>query len=71
MRWPKQRQHYISCFCYPPNTTHYACCQAQEYAYSLSDDSLYVNLYGENALETKDLEVEQSTNYPWDERMQN
>ena len=40
-------------------------CQAQEYAYSLSDDTLYVNLYGENVLKTKDLEVEQSTNYPW------
>ena len=65
MRWPKQRQHYISCFCCPPNTTR-TLCQAQEYAYSLSDDTLYVNLYGENVLKTKDLEVEQSTNYPWD-----
>ena len=64
MRWPKQRQHYISCFCCPPNTTR-TLCQAQEYAYSLSDDTLYVNLYGENVLKTKDLEVEQSTNYPW------
>lgn len=65
MRWPKQRQHYISCFCCPPNTTR-TLCQAQEYAYSLSDDTLYVNLYGENVLKTKDLEVEQSTNFPWD-----
>ena len=57
MRWPKQ-------FCCPPNTTR-TLCQTQEYAYSLSDDTLYVNLYGENVLKTKDLEVEQSTNYPW------
>lgn len=65
MRWPKQRQHYISCFCCPPNTTR-TLCQAQEYAYSLSDDTLFVNLYGENILKTRDLEVEQSTNYPWE-----
>lgn len=65
MRWPKQRQHYISCFCCPPNTTR-TLCQAQEYAYSLSGDTLFVNLYGENILKTRDLEVEQSTNYPWE-----
>ncbi len=65
MRWPKQRQHYISCFCCPPNTTR-TLCQAQEYAYSLSGDTLFVNLYGENVLKTRDLEVEQSTNYPWE-----
>ena len=65
MRWPKQRQHYISCFCCPPNTTR-TLCQAQEYAYSLFGDTLFVNLYGENVLKTRDLEVEQSTNYPWE-----
>lgn len=65
MRWPKQRQHYISCFCCPPNTTR-TLCQAQEYAYSLSGDTLWVNLYGQNHLATKDLEIEQSTEYPWD-----
>lgn len=65
MRWPKHRQHYISCFCCPPNTTR-TLCQAQEYAYSFSGDTLWVNLYGQNRLETKDLVVNQTTNYPWD-----
>lgn len=70
MRWPKHRQRYITCFCCPPNTLR-TLCQAQEYAYSMSKSTangqtLYVNLYGENTLKTKDLEVEQTTNYPWD-----
>ena len=65
MRWPKHRQRYISCFCCPPNTLR-TLCEAQEYAYSISKDTLYVNLYGQNSLVTKDLEVEQTTDYPWD-----
>ncbi len=65
MRWPKNRQRYISCFCCPPNTLR-TLCEAQEYAYSVSDEMLFVNLYGQNNLKTKDLEVEQITNYPWD-----
>ena len=71
MRWPKHRQRYISCFCCPPNTLR-TLCQAQEYAYSVTvpggspTQTLYVNLYGQNTLNTKDLEVEQQTDYPWD-----
>jgi DUF1680 family protein len=65
MRWPKHRQRYISCFCCPPNTLR-TLCQAQEYAYSINKDTLWVNLYGQNVLKTKDLEIEQQTNYPWD-----
>ncbi len=65
MRWPKHRQHYITCFCCPPNTLR-TLCQAQEYAYAVNRQTLYVNLYGQNVLKTNDLEVEQTTNYPWD-----
>ena len=65
MRWPKHRQRYISCFCCPPNTLR-TLCQAQEYAYCIKDDVLYVNLYGQNNLNMKDLEIEQITDYPWD-----
>jgi len=65
MRWPKHRQHYISCFCCPPNTVR-TLCEAQEYAYSVNKDTLWVNLYGQNTLQTENLEVEQQTNYPWD-----
>ena len=65
MRWPKHRQHYITCYCCPPNTLR-TLCQAQEYAYAIDGQTLYVNLYGQNSLKTKDLEIEQATNYPWD-----
>ena len=68
MRWTKHRQRYISCFCCPPNTLR-TLCQAQEYAYTMggsSADTLYVNLYGQNTLKTKDFEITQETNYPWD-----
>ena len=65
MRWPKHRQRYITCFCCPPNTLR-TLCEAQEYAYSVKGDTLWVNLYGQNALRTKDIEVEQQTGYPWD-----
>ena len=68
MRWPKHRQRYISCFCCPPNTLR-TLCEAQEYAYSISKDTLYVNLYGQNSLVTKDLVLEQATDYPWDGRI--
>ena len=65
MRWPKHRQRYITCFCCPPNTLR-TLCQAQEYAYTVKGDTLWVNLYGQNELKTPDLEVEQQTDYPWD-----
>ncbi|MBQ9656986.1 MAG: glycoside hydrolase family 127 protein [Prevotella sp.] len=65
MRWPKHRQRYITCFCCPPNTLR-TLCQAQEYAYSVKGDTLWVNLYGQNTLKTKDVEIEQQTGYPWD-----
>jgi len=68
MRWPKQRQRYITCFCCPPNTLR-TLCQAQEYAYTISGDTLWVNLYGQNRLSTPDLDIEQTTNYPWDGRV--
>ena len=64
MRWPKHRQRYITCFCCPPNTLR-TLCEAQEYAYAVSGETLYVNLYGQNSLKTQDLEVEQTTDYPW------
>ena len=65
MRWPKERQRYISCFCCPPNTLR-TLCQAQEYAYAQHGDTLWVNLFGENTLKTADLDIEQVTAYPFD-----
>ena len=65
MRWPKARQRYISCFCGPPNTLR-TLCEAQEYAYAIEGNTLRVNLYGQNVLQTKDWDIEQTTDYPYD-----
>lgn len=68
MRWPKTRERYISCFCCPPNTLR-TLCQAQEYAYAVKGDTLWVNLYGSNHLKTKDVDVEMVSGYPYDGKM--
>lgn len=70
LRWPRERVEYISCFCCPPNTLR-TLCEAQDYAYSVGKDEIYVNLYGANTLTTKldgigEITLEQKTDYPWD-----
>lgn len=72
LRWPRERQEYISCFCCPPNTLR-TICEAQNYAYTVSENALWCNLYGQSELTTKlgkhDLEVSQVTGYPYDGKM--
>ncbi len=70
LRWPKQREEYISCFCCPPNTLR-TLCEAQDYAYSVGKDGIWVNMYGANTLETSldgigEIALEQRGDYPWD-----
>jgi len=71
LRWSKEREVYIKlCNCCPPNTVR-TLCEAQNYAYSLSNNSVWCNLYGGSQLETllngKDkIKLTQITDYPWD-----
>ncbi len=70
LRWPKVRQEYISCFCCPPNTLR-TICQAQNYAYTVSENAVWCNLYGANELNTSfgkkmPLVLKQETGYPYD-----
>ncbi len=70
LRWPKERQEYISCFCCPPNTLR-TICEAQNYAYTVSENTIYCNLYGANELNTSfgkkmPLALKQETGYPYD-----
>lgn len=81
LRWSRERQKLISCFCCPPNTLR-TVCEAQEYAYTVSKGaetkgeaaSLFVNLYGGNELKTtvggKTLWITQNTDYPFDGRVE-
>lgn len=69
-RWSKDRQSYISkSNCCPPNAVR-TIAEVSQYAYSLSDEGVYVNLYGGNMLDTKfrnsALKIRQTTDYPWD-----
>ncbi len=70
LRWSRQRQEWISCYCCPPNVARVvAACN--RYAYASDASSLYVLMYGSNRLETKlaggeRLVVQQSSAYPSD-----
>lgn len=70
-RWSKEREGYIALSnCCAPNVTR-TIAEVSNYAYNLSKEGVYVNLYGSNHLNTvllngEKLEVEQQTNYPWD-----
>lgn len=70
-RWNKEREGYIKLSnCCAPNVTR-TIAEVNNYAYNLSKEGVYVNLYGSNHLKTIDIkgnqiEVEQKTNYPWD-----
>ena len=72
LRWPKERKKYISCFCCPPNTLR-TLCQAQDYIYTTSTDTIYINLYGSSRLNANlggnigNITLTQQTDYPWQE----
>jgi DUF1680 family protein len=70
-RWNKEREGYIKLSnCCAPNVTR-TIAEVNNYAYNLSKEGVYVNLYGSNYLKTvtdkgETIELEQQTNYPWD-----
>ncbi|OHX63877.1 glycoside hydrolase family 127 protein [Flammeovirga pacifica] len=64
------REPYLECFCCPPNIVR-TVAKSANWAYSLSDNGIAVNMYGGNRLATKledgsDLILNQVTNYPWE-----
>jgi len=73
LRWSARREPYISCFCCPPNIVR-TIAEVSAYAYSLSEEGLWVNLYGGNELQTRlrdgtPVRLTQETDYPWDGRV--
>ncbi|MBD8489813.1 glycoside hydrolase family 127 protein [Echinicola sp. CAU 1574] len=74
LRWPNVREGYISISnCCAPNVTR-TLAEVGNYAYSLSEKGLYINLYGSNQLKTANakgekIEIQQKTSYPWDEKI--
>lgn len=70
MRWSGGRIPYIALSnCCPPNTVR-TISEVHNYAYSLSQDAVYFNLYSGSELNTtllngKKVKLSQVTNYPW------
>lgn len=74
LRWSRNRQPFISCFCCPPNLVR-TIGEVSNYAYGRSDDAVWVNLYGGSELDThlapgQRFRLVQTTAYPWDDRVQ-
>jgi len=69
LRWSRKREPYISCFCCPPNTAR-TIAEVGAYAYGLSNDGVWINLYGSNVLDThlpngEAIRLQMQTEYPW------
>ncbi|WP_017446907.1 glycoside hydrolase family 127 protein [Gayadomonas joobiniege] len=63
------REGYLSCFCCPPNLVR-TISNLSGWAYSMGSNGVYVNLYGGNELNSKqldgsDIKLTQETEYPW------
>ncbi len=70
-RWPDTTpKSPVHCFCCPPNVSR-TLAKLQGWAYSVSDRTVWMNLYGSNHLETElpdgsSVKLTQKTDYPWD-----
>ena len=65
-----QRWSEFTCYCCPPQVAR-TLAKTHEWAYSVSEDGIYANLYGSNVLATDipgrgAVKLTQETNYPWD-----
>ncbi|MES2275532.1 MAG: glycoside hydrolase family 127 protein [Bacteroidota bacterium] len=73
-RWSKDRVGYIKLSnCCPPNVVR-TISEVSDYAYSISDKGLWLNLYGGNNLSAKlkdgsPIKLSQVTDYPWNGRI--
>lgn len=68
--WPLERTEYILSYCCPPNLARILA-QASEYAYTVSEDTVWMGMYGANKAKIKlesgtELTMIQQTQYPYD-----
>jgi hypothetical protein len=72
LRWSRLRVPFITSYCCPPNVLR-TLAEVNGYAYSKTNDAVWVNLYGGSRLATEldgqPLAVTQVTDYPWDGRI--
>lgn len=73
LRWSRTRVPFVTSFCCPPNVLR-TLAEAQGYFYCRTEDALWINLYGGNSCETSlgghPLKLTQTTDYPWDGRVE-
>ncbi|MCM1313176.1 MAG: glycoside hydrolase family 127 protein [Bacteroides sp.] len=64
-----QRQPWFGCACCPSNAARFIP-SVPQYVYAVKDNNLYVNLFMGNTAKVsvggKSVEIQQTTNYPWD-----
>lgn len=73
LMWPLRRESFFQCFCCPTNISR-TLTQVSEYAYQLSDNTVYAGLYGASTARITlrngaKFTLRQSTQYPWDGRI--
>lgn len=73
LRWSRERQTWISCYCCPPNVVR-TVAEVNSHAYGRSERGIWVHLYGGSVLETtlpggQKVKLTQTTEYPWDGRV--
>ncbi len=73
MIWPLTRSEYILSYCCPPNLAR-TIAQSTEYAYMLSEDSVWTGMYGASQAKVElkngaSFTLEQETEYPFDGRI--
>ncbi len=69
LRWSRTRTPYVSSFCCPPNLARLLA-ELGGYAYGVSSNAIWVNLYGASRLTTNlghggRVAITQETEYPW------
>ena len=74
LRWSRTRVPFVTSFCCPPNVAR-TIAQVSGYAYGKSENTIWVNLYGSNTLDTQlhrgsRVRLEQRTEYPWNGKVQ-
>ena len=72
LRWSRIRVPFVSSFCCPPNLVR-TFAESAQYAYAKSGNTIWVNLYGGNRLETElggeKIKLSQTTEFPWSGRV--
>ena len=74
LRWSRQRVPFVTSFCCPPNLLR-TVARTPDYAYAVSHQTLWVNLFGSGKVEAPcpgvgKISLTQSTEYPWKDTIQ-